>query len=139
MRELKFRIWDGNSFLRSYADKGESFEFPKDFGKIVGLDWFIQCQRLESPQRFWVQQFTGLKDKNGVEIYEGDIVEYKIKVFGAEDVSRIIVDFYRGEFVGKWPDSPVEKSIPLYIEEWCDGGENPQVIGNIFENSDLLN
>lgn len=62
-----------------------------------------------------LMQSTGLKDKNGVEIYEGDIV----KTFGA---NIYVVEFYDGKFN---PISDLEAS-------------NWKVIGNIYENPELL-
>lgn len=72
---FKFRVWDhaGSRFLESYADKGEIFLWES---RWVDVGWFMQCQRLESPVRFTVQQFTGLRDSLGREIFEGDLVDF---------------------------------------------------------------
>lgn len=121
MREIKFRVWDGKRFLYSYADSGEKFDYE---GRFVGVDWFIQCQRLESPQRFWVQQYTGLTDRNGQEIYEGDILKSGFSTTVVEWDDDIDQDFYWGNACGFRFNFDPETMNP-------NGGY--EVIGNIFE------
>jgi len=74
-RAFKFRVWsvEGNKFLQSYAGKGELFLYGDNW---VDVGWFMQCQRCEEAGRFVVQQFTGLVDNSGLEIYEGDRVDF---------------------------------------------------------------
>ncbi len=77
-----------------------------------------------------VMQSTGLKDKNGVEIYEGDIIDSKHK---------LQVLYQRDSFVveSKWN---MNDSIRLsnYLDKRYIAGCSPEIIGNIYENKELL-
>ena len=122
MRELKFRAWDTElgRLNASYFRQMVLEENENNIGSSLRLDVHIH---LDGNQRTIIEQYTGLKDKNGKEIYEGDIVEkdglvYRIKW---EDGCFVI---WRGE---------------RYIR-FVIGGHAPfcKVIGNIHENSELL-
>ena len=94
-----------------------------------------------SPDFYVVQQYTGLKDKNGKEIYEGDIIKATRKWSFNCDVGDVFVVEYNSETAsyGLLPDGCVVK--PLY-ENFADLTRRKslscEIIGNIFENSELL-
>lgn len=121
MRELKFRIW-------SEEDK----EYRSDIrvsDLVIDIDGAPSTIYSAEGDRFDIEQYTGLKDKNGEEIYEGDIVRY------GNDNAAIIWRERNAEFGVKWLDCGVEDSI-----SWQIGIEKmpSEVIGNIHENADLL-
>ena len=107
MRDLRFRLWDKEKKCFTYV--GLRNKLPINY-----YDFYE------------VQQFTGLFDKQGKEIYEGDIVE---------------IEGIRS-FVVYWETSAgfrFNSYMPLgYIDRLYDASKVGEVVGNIYENKDLL-
>lgn len=132
-REIKFRAWDNADI--SFYDNNENSRMS-----YFGPEYWINDEgyiRFESPhgkspsgdhdqERFTLMQYTGLKDKNGKEIYEGDIIEFEYHNGGGFSRVKEPVTFYNGQF------SVWQESINNY-------NENCEIIGNIFENPKILN
>jgi len=129
-KEIKFRAWD----------KKRKVMIPC---ATVDMEW--HKMRTKAKDRYILLQYTGLKDKNGKEIYEGDIIEYHIDEYAFENffekaiksrTGKAVVYFAYGSFV---IDVPSIGSFPFRF----DFGGYPQteikVLGNIFENPELLN
>ena len=134
-RPLKFRVWDveQNKFLPSYADKGIEFyhEQGKDWHEkqvrdIVPVSWFLQDHN-NNLANYIVTQYTGLKDKNDKEICEGDILEWK-----GEFIAEVFFEQENAAFVSKSKTDGKAFMSENYVL-------NFQIIGNIFEHSELLN
>jgi uncharacterized phage protein (TIGR01671 family) len=92
----------------------------------------------EDGKQLFVQQYTGLKDKNGVEIYEGDIIinyiSYSESLGGQIENSIGMVKWISRE--DKW-DYSGWYAYPADLP-WGDDDNNVEIIGNIFENNELL-
>lgn len=133
MREIKFRAWDK-------LNKRMNLE-------VVGLHWVAKGgarggDRLDAiegledthsrcdTQNFILLQYTGLKDKNGKEIYEGDILKWGL----GEDKALTTIEFFDGAFRFSG-DQVVQEDECLGDYGFEQYGE---VIGNIFENPELL-
>ena len=119
MRELKFRVYIPDHAKFSYFRLGE----------------FDYSDRYLYQHQYPVQQYTGLKDKNGKEIYEGDICNTGI-VTG--DVNYSIGGFYLAsnplmEYFKGYPDN-MNVLSPDWDYSWID----VEVIGNVMQNPELL-
>lgn len=112
MREIKFRAW--NKRNQRWFDKLIEWVFDRPTGSIGQLPII--------PDGVHFNQYTGLKDKNGKEIYEKDILrEFRVKTapMAENGVDRILV---------------VDDIRYLEFNE-----RDCEIIGNIYENPDLLN
>ena len=120
MRTIKFRAWsidrqmfviDGMTIEDIQQDATQSLELPN----IIASEKIV-----------W-QQYTGLNDKNGIEIYDGDILEHYKGVYYLVEWESVIS--------GSWGARSINRRsyLPYFREAM-----NTIIVGNIFENPELL-
>ena len=123
MREIKFRVWD-IKFKRMEEIDGFSLYLAdnKIYEVFEGTQGYDTCMFVTDVTKLYeLMQYTGLKDKNGKEIYEGDIA--------------ILPD--------RWPKFPVRYIDGMFCLEGTSWPlheyyKECEIIGNIYENPELL-
>jgi uncharacterized phage protein (TIGR01671 family) len=124
MREIKFRAWDGEKMV----DVDSSRYWLGQNGCV-----FDYVNRTEHEWK--IMQYTGLKDNNGKEIYEGDIVTCNAKN-SIKWSAKGRVEFINGQFAINVGEEPaVDDDSDHYAHFWSH--DNFEIIGNIYENSSL--
>jgi uncharacterized phage protein (TIGR01671 family) len=144
MREIKFRFW--SNYLKNFVVPDDTI--------FIGA--------LKDPD-MKPMQFTGLKDPHGVEIYEGDIVRFEIHMenYSTQGGEGDLIDHVLGQVIinargvqvaipngkyqrdimdaGDWQTPPdYSHSVPLKNAKWPLSKSRTTVIGNIYENPELL-
>ena len=159
-REIKFRLW-------RYCHSEKKFKYYHLFGPCLCLhdnDVVFSCtdcagycdDRCEPLNEEILEQWTGLKDKNGKEIFDGDLVEADQYTRGAGGTGVGLVswgEYSDDEYVDKletwivskggwWKETPLSCAIKSRGVRWSRGQEvlpdSLKVVGNIHENPELL-
>lgn len=127
-REIKFRAW--SNYDKNFICDDE-YMIGLD-GKFYRMDYYGGISGYEDGNLIWnelknitLSQFTGLKDKEGKEIYEGDIVDLGV------DFDTVIFSY--GMFILEKMSACYCRGVPL--AEYC---HQITIKGNIFENPELL-
>ena len=115
MREIKFRAWDKEN--KTMVNSGGSIK------ALANIEGYIEHD-------FVLTQYTGLKDKNGKEIYEGDVLQIPLQWWhdkwhmNSKAKRRITVEEFG--------------IVPFHNGDWSVGHEECEIIGNIYENPELV-
>lgn len=126
MREVKFRAWDKTE-SRMFVLHGhhDSLWFPP-----TGIAQYMNMQNGSGGDEYELMQYTGLEDKNGVEMYEGDIVNFSFRM------GRNEPQHFEGVLVEV---DPIWGSTVSADDTYSLGRcHDIEVIGNIYENKELL-
>lgn len=146
MRKIKFRakgLNDDNWHYGSYVYTDDNRNNPFASGPFKEKHHIIQYYPGDWNLGGWepieinpntLGQFTNLKDKNGKEIYEGDIIAFNWRSSDGVDITDMLeVRFIRGVFAFLWDgDIDHEANIVSPTHEWAT------VVGNIHDNPDLI-
>ena len=134
MREIKFRAWDTTEEKMWYKDG----DFPTYLNEFRFNDYMKELQKDD----VILMQYVGLKDKNGKEIYEGDVVKYEGEgrhqvVYGHHTIGEFdhddypTVEYKTSCFAIKYDDNSGYTGL--------DDPDEIEIIGNIYENPNLSN
>lgn len=141
MRIIKFRVWDKyNKKMFQHKDiLGLNFYLKTTDGKndiaCPLYQFLLKYQEGENQQyNYQIQQATGLRDKNGNEIYECDVVKDL-------DGEKLVIEFENGSFIAKG-----KVTIPFWsmlvknelVQPATVNSQTFEIIGNIFENSEVV-
>ena len=121
MREIKFRLWTGSEMIY------DPIVWTPDCQLIGGTKLNQAIKAAQDEEDFILMQFTGLKDKNGKPIFEGDVVSWGGSNYG---FGCVVYEGY--SFVVKYKLGEVEDTM------YFNHPDAYTIIGNIYENPDLL-
>ena len=121
MREIKFRVYNPRDNKMHFDITGFEFIDECEMSGVFIDGAFYLKEEIE------LMQYAGLKDKNGKEIYEGDILPFTM-ITGK--IENYYIVFRDGEF------EAINKQDSNFI--WRSAWKESEVIGNIYENPELL-
>jgi hypothetical protein len=130
-RELKFRVWDkvDSQYLKELGVYYWHVSRSLDGKELEAEANLYDLSILLRDTSFVVQQYTGLTDGKGNNIYEGDILSHNKKI------GTVYYNADRAGFVLEWEYSRHEQN---YVNLTCDVAYESSNIGNIFKNPELL-
>lgn len=149
-KDIKFRIWNKMDRKFYTYNKLDTTKWLIDMdGNLGYMDLTDFSWGGLIPKGFYqINQYTGLKDKNGKEIYEGDIVKQTFhKIIGHGDNEENFEGYHIGQVVLVSSGVCIKKPLMYEVEidqlVKLDGYKNvagyrSEVIGNIYENPELL-
>lgn len=128
---IKFRVWDGTKYIfDAFIHDGRAYEYVEDYGGT-----FSSGKILSIIKNATIQHFTGLKDKNHKNIFEGDILCNPMRL--AMFPENMYVSHHQIDNTLYWALTRNWNGKPYpIVNTWVDG--EVEVIGNIYENPELL-
>lgn len=132
-RKIKYRVWD---------NENKSYDDPYSYAYYAmtqdgGLDFYCHGDHMDEadPNAYFIEQYTGLKDKNGEPIYEGDIIQEEID-FNSKMTDGVFT------YVVEWNSDTLSYGLrgngnSIHDELW-EVNASVEIIGNIHETPELL-
>ena len=126
MREIKFRIWDINErkFVVNETDRLGYGDTKKCMSERV--DFENNSVEINADESYILSEYTGLKDMDGKEIYEGDIIKFLNGIF------EVIWCNEKASFMLK------NKEYKEFLNFIYENNNGMEIVGNIYENPELL-
>ena len=124
-REIKFRAWD-----KEYEEYMNGYDVLLKYNGSVISRYALVTFDTDMPVNVIIEQYTGLEDKNGKEIYEGDIV---LDYYDGDDAFVVEWDKDTASFRLTGTDNIASVSFDNFYSD-----KDLEVIGNIHENPELL-
>ena len=142
MREIKFRAWDKEANIMVYSDHRTRKLYDVYYGFEMNGEGELECRWegefteshvLDGGMLDNLMQYTGLKDKNDKEIYEGDICRWRdLETFNDEILEDVFVVVWNDEKLA-WYAQNEDGDFGYDLYEYTDDYDLA-VIGNIYEN-----
>lgn len=133
-REIKFRVW-----LKEKKQMIQDVHICPEYGWLVMSDNDAleeTCGKVSEKELIWMQ-YTNLKDKNGVEVYENDIIDIHQTV---NDYNQFVIQYDNYKFSARYYNQKTKQILGWYqydLDELFEINETEkemEVIGNIYEN-----
>lgn len=137
MREIRFRVWEDGKMYYQVLAGGFYYTVPTIYLEKDGVFEWVNSTG-ENP----VMQYTGLKDKNGKDIYEGDILSPSNRVVEYHTDVRLKSQYEVYGGAGFYTRATKGLTRPEELGIFSFGftqAEVSEVIGNIYENVELIN
>ena len=144
-REIKFRAWDRTTQKFAVGQLAVLFNsgiVHCPYGTGGDKDWEYKNEKTDGIPNLILMQFTGLLDKNGKEIFEGDVIETDATNPDRKIVSIEWMDKWEGKWNGHlaagWGVRYKDGQLEMLANAQLHPENNYEIIGNIWENPELI-
>ena len=124
---IEFRVWDKEKSKFDINDHTKNIKYSL-------WDWSMSKCLIFPVDSYIFQQYTGLTDSKETEICEGDILKINYDTFG-NVIGQVLYEADQGAYIFQWKRNGPNQN---YINLNCDVAFESVIVGNIFENPELL-